>query len=92
LGNCATLGVSLLLAAGSLLQHLSLIWFTLGSILVHAGIMAAQALIYFEHRGHLLGDVRVLLLMAHVLAVLASRSVKVDSARRCRTQTTHHNS
>jgi len=42
LGNCATLGLFLLLAAGSPLQHLSLIWFTLWLILVHAGLMAVQ--------------------------------------------------
>jgi hypothetical protein len=32
--------------------------------------MAAQAIVYPEHRGHLLGDVPALLLVAIVLAVL----------------------
>jgi len=73
LGIYATLGVFLLLAARSPLKHLSLIWFTVWSSVVHGSIMAAQALVYSEHRGHLLGDVPALLLIALVLAVLTPR-------------------
>ena len=44
LGVYATLGVFLLLAARNPLANLSLIWFTVWSSLVHAGIMAVQAM------------------------------------------------
>ena len=52
------------------LAHLSLIWFTVWSSVVHAGIMAAQALANPEHVGHLWGDVPALFLVAGVLAFL----------------------
>ena len=76
LGIYATLGVFLLLAARNPLKHLSLIWFTVWSSVVHGGIMTAQSLAYPEHRGHLLGDVPALLLIAIVLAVLTLRAEK----------------
>jgi hypothetical protein len=73
LGIYATLGVFLLLAARNPLKHLSLIWFTVWSSFVHGGIMAVQSLVYPEHRGHLLGDVPALLLIAVVLTSLTPR-------------------
>jgi len=73
LGIYATLGVFLLLAARNPLKHLSLIWFTVWSSFVHGGIMAVQSLVYPEHRGHLLGDVPALLLIAVVLTLLTPR-------------------
>jgi hypothetical protein len=73
LGVYATLGVFLLIASRNPLAHLSLIWFTVWSSVVHAGIMAAQSLVNSEHRGHLLGDVPALLVVAAVLAVLTPR-------------------
>ena len=73
LGIYATLGVFLLLAARNPLKHLSLIWFTVWSSFVHGGIMAVQSLVYPEHRGHLLGDVPALLLIAVVLTSLIPR-------------------
>jgi hypothetical protein len=79
MGIYATLGVFLLLAARRPLQHLSLIWFTVWSSVVHGGIMLAQALVYPEHRGHLLGDVPALLLIALVLAVLTPRTATTES-------------
>lgn len=79
LGVYATLGVFLLLAARNPLSHLSLIWFTVWSSVVHGGIMAAQSLAYPEHRGHLLGDVPALLLIALVLAVLTLRAGKAGA-------------
>jgi len=78
LGVYATLGVFLLLAARNPLNNLSLIWFTIWSSVVHGGIMAVQALVYPEHRGHLVGDVPALLLIAIVLAVLTLRAGKVE--------------
>jgi hypothetical protein len=76
LGIYATLGIFLLLAARSPLKNLSLIWFTVWSSVVHGGIMGVQAVVYPEHRGHLLGDVPALLLIALVLAVLTPRGAK----------------
>src|SRR5438105_4613032 len=42
-GVYATLGVFLIIASRRPLEHLSLIWFTVWSSLVHAGIMAIQS-------------------------------------------------
>jgi len=73
MGIYATLGVFLLFAARDPLKHLSLIWFTVWSSLVHGGIMAFQSLSSPEHAGHLLGDVPALLIGAMVLAWLTPR-------------------
>lgn len=70
LGVYATLGVFLVIASRNPLQHRSLIWFAVWSSVVHAGIMAVQSMVYPEHKGHLLGDVPVLFLVAAVLAWL----------------------
>src|SRR5579863_7612771 len=80
LGVYATLGVFLLLASRSPLSHLSIIWFTVWSSVVHGGIMAVQSLLYPEHRGHLIGDVPALLLIAIILAILTSRATKLSPA------------
>jgi len=76
LGVYATLGVFLLFASRNPLAHLSLIWFTVWSSVVHAGIMGAQALANPEQRGHLWGDIPALLLVASVLAFLTPRSAE----------------
>ena len=73
LGVYATLGVFLLFASRKPLAHLSLIWFTVWSSVVHAAVMAAQALANPEHIAHLWGDVPALLLIAAVLAFLTPR-------------------
>ena len=73
LGVYATLGVFLLIASRNPLLHLSLIWFTVWSSVVHAVIMAIQALTNPEHVGHLWGDVPALLVVAAVLAILTPR-------------------
>lgn len=75
MGIYATLGVFLLLAARDPLRHLSLIWFTVWSSLVHGGIMAVQSLVNPAHAGHLVGDVPALFIVAVVLAVLTPRRV-----------------
>jgi hypothetical protein len=73
LGIYATLGVFLILAAREPAAHASLIWFTVWSSVVHALIMAAQALTDPHQVGHLWGDVPALLVAAIVLAVLMPR-------------------
>ena len=80
LGIYATLGVFLLLASRNPLAHLSLIWFTVWSSVVHGGIMAVQALANSEHRGHLWGDVPALFLVAAVLAFLTPRGAAAKGA------------
>ena len=73
LGLYATLGVFLLVAARDPLARRSLIWFTVWSSVVHALIMAGQAVADSAERGHLLGDVPALLVVAVVLAALTPR-------------------
>ncbi len=77
LGLYATLGVFLLLASRKPLANLSLIWFTVWSSVVHAGIMAAQSVTNPEHMGHLWGDVLALFAVAGVLALLTPRTRSV---------------
>jgi hypothetical protein len=69
-GVYATLGVFLLLASRNPQANLSLIWFTIWSSVVHAGIMGFQSFSAEEHMGHMLGDVPALGLVAVVLALL----------------------
>jgi hypothetical protein len=73
-GVYATLGVFLLMAAKNPAAHTSLIWFTVWSSVVHAGIMGAQSFADAKERGHLIGDVPALLVVAVVLAVLTPRA------------------
>ena len=70
LGIYATLGVFLIMASRNPLAHRSLIWFTVWSSVVHAGIMAVQSIANPQHIGHLWGDVAALLVVAAVLAAL----------------------
>ena len=73
LGVYATLGIFLILASRDPLAHRSLIWFAVWSSVVHGAIMAAQSIVYPEHRGHLYGDVPALLIVAAVLTILTPR-------------------
>ena len=68
-----TLGIFLIRAASDPLAHASLIWFTVWSSLVHAGVMAYESLRNPMHQGHLLGDVPALVLVAVVFTVLMKR-------------------
>ena len=80
LGVYATLGIFLLIASRNPLRHLSLIWFTVFSSLVHAGIMTVQALRMPAEHGHLLGDVPALFLVAVLLALLTPRGADAAQA------------
>lgn len=79
-GIYATLGVFLLRASRDPLKHLSLIWFTVWSSVVHGAIMAVQSfgveMDGARHLGHLAGDVPALFIVAAVLAVLTPRGDK----------------
>ena len=72
-GVYAVLGIFLILAANNPSEHRSLISFTVWSSVVHALIMAMQALGDQSEHGHLVGDVPALLLVAAVLGYLAPR-------------------
>src|SRR5258708_18379040 len=77
LGVYATLGVFLMLAARDPDANRSLIWFTVWSSIVHAVIMGAQSFTDGPERGHLVGDVPALLIVALVLALLSPRRSQV---------------
>jgi hypothetical protein len=73
-GVYATLGIFLLIASRNPGAHLSLIWFTVWSSIVHAAIMAVQSFGHGDHMGHLAGDVPALVLVAIVLTALVTAS------------------
>ena len=73
-GVYATLGLFLLMAAKNPAANTSLIWFTVWSSVVHAVIMAGQSLSDAGERGHLVGDVPALLVVAIALAALTPRA------------------
>ncbi len=75
----AVLGIFLMLAARDPDSNRSLISFTIWSSLVHAGIMAWQALYDGHELGHLAGDVPALLLVAATLWFLSPASQKESS-------------
>jgi FtsH-binding integral membrane protein len=78
-GIYATLGVFLIAAARNPMAHLSLIWFTIWSSVVHGAIMTVQSFSDSANHGHLLGDVPALFIVAAVLAVLTPRREKSQS-------------
>ena len=73
-GLYAVLGAFLCNAARRPEAHVSLIWFTVWSSVVHAAIMAVQSFTDPHQRGHLVGDVPALLIAAAVLAALIRTS------------------
>jgi hypothetical protein len=77
IGVYATLGVFLIRAANDPLANASLIWFTIWSCLVHSVIMLVQAIADETERGHLLGDVPSLFLVAFILWYLMPKRVEV---------------
>jgi hypothetical protein len=77
IGVYATLGVFLLIASSDPYAHKSLIWFTAWSSVVHATIMGVQSFNDPGERGHLIGDVPALIIVAIVLAALMPRATQV---------------
>ena len=79
-GVYATLGVFLIVGARRPMDNLPLVWFTVWSSVVHAAIMAVQAINGGAHdRGHLIGDVPALLLVAVLLAIVTPRGIARSS-------------
>ena len=75
IGIYAVLGLFLLMAAREPARHVSLIYFTIWSSVVHSAVMAVHALHDRSQISHLWGDVPALLIAAIVLFVLAPRTV-----------------
>lgn len=73
-GVYATLGVFMILASRDPGANRSLIWFVVWSSIVHALVMAWEAMRNPAMGGHLTGDVPALLLIAIVLGFLMNRS------------------
>jgi hypothetical protein len=79
-GLYAVLGIFLLLAARNPAAYTSLISFTIWSSVVHALIMAVQAIYDGHELGHLLGDVPALLIAAGVLGYLMPSAVRPSAS------------
>ncbi len=73
----ATLGIYLIAAARNPSAYRSVISFTIWSSIVHAGVMAVQALGDEHETGHLIGDIPALLIVAGVLWYLSPRGADV---------------
>jgi len=71
IGIYVVLGICLIRAAKDPAQHLSLIWFTVWSSVVHAGVMIWHSFTDPGMMPHLWGDDAALLVVALVLGVLA---------------------
>jgi hypothetical protein len=79
IGVYATLGVFLLVASRNPYAYKSIIWFTVWSSVVHGAIMAIQGFTDPAERGHLLGDVPALFLVAIVFTVLVPRTDRPEA-------------
>jgi hypothetical protein len=79
-GIYAVLGLYLIAAARDPGANRSLISFTIWSSVVHASIMAVQALADSREYGHLVGDVPALFLVAVVLWVLSPAGERFGGA------------
>ena len=77
----ATLGVFLLIAARNPNRHLGIVSFFIWSSIVHAAVMAVQALQNPMHVHHLYGDVPALIVMAAVLAFLSPHAFRLPFAK-----------
>jgi len=81
IGVYATLGIFLIRASRRPEAHLSLIWFTFWSSLVHGIIMGTQAILDPREYGHLVGDVAALFIAVFLLGWLTPR-VKIGRSHR----------
>jgi len=74
----ATLGIFLIRASRDPLGNLSLIWFTVWSSVAHSLAMALSALGDTAERGHLIGDVPALLIIAAALTLVTQRASRTE--------------
>jgi len=75
IGVYGTLGIFLIWASRHPESHLSLIWFTFWSSVIHGTIMGVQAIADSAERAHLVGDVAALWLAVILLGWLTPRGV-----------------
>jgi hypothetical protein len=78
MGIYLTLGIFLIRAAKHPLQNVSLIWFTIWSSIVHAGIMLVQAIIDETEQANMLGDIPALFFVAFLLWYLMPNKSEVE--------------
>jgi hypothetical protein len=81
MGVYGTLGIFLLWASRQPEKHLSLIWFTFWSSVVHGMIMGFYAIIGPDEHGHLIGDVAALVIVMIVLGWLTPREVVAQEGK-----------
>lgn len=75
IGIYGTLGIFLIWASRRPEKHLSLIWFTFWSSIVHGTIMGIQAIADKTENAHLYGDVAALWIAVVLLGVFTPRRV-----------------
>jgi hypothetical protein len=80
MGIYITLGIFLIRAAKMPLANINLIWFTIWSSIVHAGIMLVQAIIDETEHANMLGDIPALFLVAIVLWYLMPKQAEIKSS------------
>ena len=80
-GVYLVLGIFLIAAVRDPTENRSLISFTIWSSVVHAAIMAVQALYDGREHGHLVGDVPALLLVAGALVSFANKQSSQQGSR-----------
>lgn len=77
MGIYITLGIFLIRAAKDPMEHASLIWFTIWSSIVHAGIMLAQAIVDETEHANMLGDIPALFFVAFLLWYLMPNKTEI---------------
>ena len=77
-GVYAVLGIFMFIAARDPMAHLSLIWFTAISTLVHGVIMLFQAISDPTEADNLVGDVPALIVLGIILIVVTPKKLKAD--------------
>jgi hypothetical protein len=75
IGVYGTLGIFLLWASRHPENHISLIWFTFWSSVVHGTIMGIQAILDEAEHAHLFGDVAALWIAVVLLGLFTPRRV-----------------
>ena len=78
MGIYITLGIFLIRAAKDPMEHASLIWFTIWSSIVHAGIMLAQAIVDETEHANMLGDIPALFFVAFLLWYLMPNKAEMS--------------
>ncbi len=78
----AVLGAFLLLATRKPQAYSAVIWYTVWSSVLHGAVMAVQAYVDHVERGHFLGDVPGLFIVAISLGYLMPRNAEFEAQKR----------